>query len=126
MHELSIAQSIVTIAVEHLPPEPSATVRSVRVKIGELAGVVPDSLEFCFSAVTAGTRLEGAHLEIERVAARARCSSCGTTSAVDGFAFLCEHCGGAGLTLIEGDELQVTELELDEEQPEEHHERRDD
>ena len=117
MHELSIAQSIVAIATEHLPGT-QARVQTVRVRIGELAGVVPDSLEFCFSAVTAGTALEGARLEIEHVAARARCPSCGAVTPVDGFAFLCSSCGGAGLTLVEGTELQLTELELEDEQTE--------
>ena len=116
MHELSIAQSIVTIAEEHLPAAPGTKVRAVRVTIGELAGVVVDSLEFCFSAVSAGTRLEGAQLVIDHVAARGRCPTCGTVAPIEGFAFLCTRCGGAGLELVEGDELQVTELELDEQQ----------
>jgi len=118
MHELSIAQSIVTIAEEHLPAETHARVRTVRVKIGELAGVVPDSLEFCFSAVTGGTALEGARLEIQHVAARARCHSCGATTPVALLAFQCQRCGGIGLTLVEGEELQVLELELEDEQTE--------
>jgi len=113
MHELSIAQSIAAIAEEYLDRQPETRVRTVRVKIGELAGVVPDSLEFCFSAATAGTRLEGARLEIEHIRGRARCPSCGALTPVDGFTFLCASCGGEGLTLVEGNELQVTELELD-------------
>ena len=113
MHELSIAQSIAAIAEEHIEGQPETRVRIVRVKVGELAGVVPDSLEFCFSAAIAGTRLEGARLEIERVRGRGRCPSCGAITPVDGFTFLCAHCGGEGLTLVEGNELQVTELELD-------------
>lgn len=113
MHELSIAQSIATIAQEHLQRMPEARVRTVRVRIGELAGVVPDSLEFCFSAVIGGTRLEGAHLEIDYVRGRARCPSCEAIVPVDSFTFLCAACGAEGLTLVEGDELHVTELELD-------------
>lgn len=126
MHELSIAQSILTIAEEHLPAAAGARVRAVRVKIGELAGVVPDSLEFCFSAIIPGTPLEGARLEIEHVLARARCPSCGTVAPVDGLAYLCPGCGAMGLQLVQGDELRVTEIEIDDQQGEQPDERRND
>jgi hydrogenase nickel incorporation protein HypA/HybF len=67
MHELSIAQSIVEIVQQHLPSDRIPVVKSVQMKVGHQAGIVPDSLEFCFGAVTEGTVAQGARLEIENV-----------------------------------------------------------
>ena len=112
MHELSIAQSIVEIVEQHLPEGNGAGVKSVRLRIGDFAGVVPDSLEFCFSAVTAGTRLQGASLDIERVALLCECQDCRRTFHGQESAFLCPYCSGTKLTIVTGRELQVTEIEL--------------
>jgi hydrogenase nickel incorporation protein HypA/HybF len=81
MHELGLAESILDLVREHVPPDRAIAVRRVTVRIGDLAGVIPDSLEFCFGAITAGTPYAGASLDIDRV---------------------------------EGRELRVVELELDE------------
>lgn len=112
MHELSIAQNIVDIVQQHLPKDGLSEIKSVKLKIGELAGVVPDSLEFCFSAITAGTSLQGAALEIERVPFLVKCNKCGKVSTNESGFFLCGFCGSVETTMISGNELQVTEIEL--------------
>lgn len=112
MHELSIAQNIVEIVQQHLPPDNTFPVKSVRLKLGAMAGVVADSLEFCFTAMTAGTRVEGATLEIEHVPLRARCGRCSATFTVDGSMFICPACDSTDLAIISGRELQVTEIEV--------------
>lgn len=112
MHELSIAQSIMEIVEGHVPADHQGSVTSVKLKVGELSGVVVESLEFCFSAVTAGTRLEGAVLEIERVGLAARCHVCSSAFPVSDNAFVCQACGSTDLTIISGRELQVSEIEI--------------
>jgi hydrogenase nickel incorporation protein HypA/HybF len=100
MHELSIAQSIVDIVLQHLPKEEGVTVRSVRLRLGAMAGVVPDSLEFCFGAITEGTPLEGALLEID--------------TDIEPTLFVCSACGGTSLTVLSGREMQVRDIEVEE------------
>jgi hydrogenase nickel incorporation protein HypA/HybF len=115
MHEMSIAESIVEIVQQHLPKGEDCKVRSITLHIGELAGVVPDSLEFCFSAITSASPLEGAQLVIERVPLAATCKSCGTTSQISIASFQCPACNSPDISVISGTELQVTEIEtLDE------------
>lgn len=118
MHELSIAQNIVEIIGQYVPADRRHTVRTVRVRVGELAGVVPDSLAFCFSAVTAGTPMATALLEIDRVPFILRCGAClQETPAEPGFA-RCPQCGSADTTVIAGTELQVVTIDVDDEIPE--------
>lgn len=114
MHELSIAQSIVEIVLEHVPKEEHMTVRSVRLRLGAMAGVVADSLEFCFGAITEGTPLEGAKLEIEHVPLRAHCNGCGTDGEIEPTFFACGKCGSSSLTVLSGREMQVRDIEVEE------------
>ena len=67
MHELALTREIVSIALEHAG---GRKVHRVKVSVGELAAVVPDSIRFCFEACTRGTALERAALELEVVAGR--------------------------------------------------------
>ncbi len=112
MHELSIAENIAEIVREHLPPGPGR-VASVRVRIGEMAGVVADSLTFCFGAITAGTSLEGARLEIDRRPLKGKCRACGRESPLELPLFLCPICGSRDIEVISGRELEVAEIIID-------------
>jgi len=113
MHELSLAQSVVEIVQQYVPPGNHGGVKSVKMKIGELSGVVVDSLAFCFEAITSGTPLEGARLDVEHVPLRCRCKTCNRESDIHDNVFRCGVCGGADIEIIAGRELQVLEIEVD-------------
>ncbi|MCL5268687.1 MAG: hydrogenase maturation nickel metallochaperone HypA [Bacteroidetes bacterium] len=113
MHELSIAENIIEIVKETLASSGGGKLRSVKVRLGELAGVVPDSLDFCFTAITKGTPMEEAKLEIERTAIIAHCTGCGKDSTVEGLIFKCPLCESVNVGVISGNELQVVEIEID-------------
>ena len=54
-----------------------APVACVRVRVGRLAGVVPDAMRFCFELVTAGTPLRGRGAGDRPAGGRGRCRTCG-------------------------------------------------
>ena len=112
MRVLSIAQGILDIVEQYVPEDHQGRVKTVKLKVGELSGVVVDSLEFCFSAITAGTRFEGATLDVEHTIVEARCETCTTVSRVSNNAFVCQACGSTHLTIVSGRELQVSEIEM--------------
>lgn len=112
MHELSIAQNILDIVRQNLPPGENVSVTVVRLSIGAMAGVMPDSLEFCFSAIAEGTPVEGATLEIEHVPLTVQCAACGRESVIAPVLFTCPKCGSTALTILRGRELQVREIEI--------------
>ncbi len=116
MHELSIAQAIVDIIGQYVPEHQEAEVRLVRVRVGRMAGVVPDSLDFCFGAIVKGTPLGEARLEIEEPPVQARCAGCERVFGVEDACFLCPNCGSGDVSIISGAELQVVEIELSERQ----------
>lgn len=67
MHELSITRNVVAIVSERAVGQ---RVTRVRLEIGRLSAVVPDSIRFCFEICAQGTPLEGAELEIVESAGR--------------------------------------------------------
>ena len=112
MHELSIADAIVTIARDHAQ---GRRVTNVDVKIGYLRQVVPDALAFAFELVTAGTNVDGAGLRIERVPARVTCRACGAESDATDFPLACAGCADVDVDVVAGDELLVESIELEDE-----------
>jgi hydrogenase nickel incorporation protein HypA/HybF len=118
---MSIAQSILEVVQQYtkrndLTQDANARrVKSVRLKIGEMAGVVPESLRFCFEVASEGTAAQGAELLIDEVPIRCRCVSCNAEFSVERFLFLCPTCGTPDVEVISGNELDVVELDLQEE-----------
>lgn len=112
MHEMSVALAVVDQVTEAVDRAGTVTaVRTVRLQVGELAGVVPDSLTFCFELACAGTLLEGAELVTEAVQGRARCTPCAHEWAVGMPPRLtCPACGGTRTDLLAGRELQIVEV----------------
>lgn len=112
MHELALAQEIVAMVGRHVPAAQAGRVRAVHVRIGELAGVVPDSLEFCFSAVVAGTVWASAELVMTRVPAEACCLDCAATFPTQTPGAGCPACGSRFVRMTHGQELHVDAVEL--------------
>ena len=108
MHELSITQSVVTAVTQRLR---DARVRRIRLEVGQLSGLVPDSVRFCFEMVAAGTTCEGAVLEIDEPPGRARCRTCGTPFETAEVLPLCP-CGSADVEVQGGQELRIREVEV--------------
>jgi hydrogenase nickel incorporation protein HypA/HybF len=112
VHELSLADAIVTIARDHAR---GRRVTKVEVKVGHLRQVVPDALEFAFELVARGTEVEGATLETEQIPARVDCARCGSETRADGFPLVCRSCGNVDVDIVAGNELFVESLELEDE-----------
>lgn len=113
MHELSIASSIMGIVLESLPAKNEKRVKIVRIKVGKLVAVVPDSLEFCFEAITTGTPLEGAKLQIEHSEIALQCRDCGKESKVVSLNFYCPYCNSKEIEIVSGNELYVSAIEIE-------------
>jgi hydrogenase nickel incorporation protein HypA/HybF len=112
VHELALADAIVTIARDHAR---GRRVTRVEVKVGHLRQVVPDALTFAFELISNETNVEGAFLDIEQVPVRVACSRCEAESDAEKFPLVCARCGRVDVTVVGGDELLVESLELEDE-----------
>ena len=113
MHELSLAESVVEIAGRAAKAEGSARVTKVFLQIGALAHVEPEALRFAFDAASRGSVAEGAEVIIEHVAGKALCVPCGLPIEVNSRADPCPRCGGHEWVVADGEQMRVTELEVE-------------
>ena len=113
MHEMSIASSILEAVAAEARRVPGCRPTKVALRIGELAGIDPESLRFCFEALTANTELDGVALEIEYRQRIHRCS-CGKEFAVRDYELECPSCRKIAPNCISGDELELAYIEVEE------------
>jgi hydrogenase nickel incorporation protein HypA/HybF len=115
MHELSILTSIVETVTESLTAYPGARVLEVRLRVGALASVVPDSLEFCYGIASEGTPLEGSRLVVNVLPVVVHCERCAQDAELDGVqSFRCPRCGELCGEIRQGRELEIESIEIDE------------
>jgi hydrogenase nickel incorporation protein HypA/HybF len=112
MHEVAIMQSAVETALEQARLVGASRISVIRLRVGVLAGVVADALEFACSEVTRGTPAEGARLEIETVAASAWCPECQREFPCNDYFAECPSCRTECPELRRGRELQLSSLEI--------------
>lgn len=115
MHELSIAMSIVEMAEEESGQRGGVRVSAVHLKLGVLAGVVKEALLSSYELACEGTGLQGSRLVIEEIPIVVHCPKCLAQRILDSPQwFVCPECKGPVSQVIQGRELQVFALELQE------------
>lgn len=110
MHELSLAEDMLTMIQQRAETEQFQTVTKVWLEIGSLSHVEPDAMVFCFDAVMAGTLVEGAQLEIIHTQAQGQCRQCQQTSVVEHLYDPCPQCGEFGVDIVQGDQVRIKSL----------------
>ena len=112
MHELAVAQALVE-QVDAVIDQQGATQASlIRVRIGPLAGVVPELLATAFPLAAASSRMEHAELEFTHAPIRVRCQTCGAETEAALNRLVCGTCGDWHTQVISGDELLLESVEL--------------
>ncbi|MGD0548396.1 MAG: hydrogenase maturation nickel metallochaperone HypA [Terracidiphilus sp.] len=115
MHELSLTTSIVETVTETLAAYPGARVKEVRLRVGALASVIPESLEFCWGIVCEGPPLEGSRLAVSVLPVVVHCALCGQDAELEGVqSFRCPRCGELCGEIRQGRELEIDSIEIDE------------
>jgi len=114
MHELSLVMSIVDTVTESLQDYPGATVKEVRLRIGALAAVEEESLQFCFGMASEGTALAGSRLVVNRLPVILHCEPCGKDVELAGVqSFRCPVCDAQAIDIRQGRELEIEAIEID-------------
>lgn len=114
MHELAITQSILDIATRHAARARARRILAINLVIGELTGLVDESIQFYFDFLSQDTLAQGAHLCFEHAAARVRCHACGGEyPPPDSRIWTCPHCDALGGEIIAGREFSVASIEIE-------------
>ena len=108
MHEMAITQSVVDAVCEHAA---GRRVHSVKLEVGELCAVVPDSMQFCFELATQGTAADGATLDLDMRPGAARCRTCAQEFELHDPILLCP-CGSADVEVLAGRDMRILSMEV--------------
>ncbi len=114
MHELSVTQSILNIAIRHAEQAGAARITDIRLVLGQLSSIVDDSVRFYWGIIAAGTIAEEAQLHFQRRPAQMQCQACGAAFALaasDDFA--CPQCGGGDVRVTGGEEFYVESIDVE-------------
>lgn len=112
MHELSLAESVLTIVQDVARANDAKRVTHVRLLVGALSHVDADALRFCFDVVKRDSVAADAGVELIAVPGSAWCMPCGTNVAIAGLADACPVCGSHQLQVVSGQELSVKDIEV--------------
>jgi hydrogenase nickel incorporation protein HypA/HybF len=112
MHEISVMQGTLDAALQAARDAEATQIHCVRMRVGDMTGVVPEALQFAFEALSKGTMAEGAHLKVERVPATCWCANCQVEFEAMGWLHECPNCKALSAELRRGLELELASMEV--------------
>jgi hydrogenase nickel incorporation protein HypA/HybF len=113
VHELTITQNILDIALEHAQEAGASKITKINLVIGEMTGVAEDCVRFYMDAIGRGTAAEEAEITVRKVPVTARCRDCAGSFEVKDFRWVCPSCQGTRSDVVGGKELFVESIEVD-------------
>ena len=114
MHETGIATGLLQLIREELSRRGNLRCLAARVEVGELSGVSPEALSFAFEHLAPSHGLAGTRLTIVPVPGRVKCGACGQEGDFPRETWRCLHCQGGPLEVLQGKEMDLRELEVEE------------
>lgn len=113
MHELSITENLVRVLQEHASAQNFKKVLRVRLDVGMLSTLEPDSLIFCFDIVAKDTVAEGAQIEVLRSPGVANCRKCGARVEISAYGDPCVKCESFELDIVSGKDMVIKDVEVE-------------
>ena len=113
MHELSVTESLLKIAVEHAEKANAQRVTDLHIVIGDLASMVDDSIQFYWDIIARDTIAEQATLHFRRVPAELQCNTCSKNYQPTDKELICPDCHGIGAKIIAGEEFFLESIDVE-------------
>ena len=113
MHEYSITQSMLSLALEKANEAKASKITKINVVLGELSGVVDDCVQFYFELLSKDTIAAEATLSFDRPSTKLRCRQCDTIFSPDNPNWACPDCREQRIEIVSGRECSVASIEVD-------------
>jgi hydrogenase nickel incorporation protein HypA/HybF len=112
MHELSIAQSIISTLEKVVPEGDYGKVSQIHLQIGQLSGIEIDALQFSFDIIKEKSVFSKAVLITDIIEGEAMCNSCNTLFAYASYGCSCPTCGSYDIRIVKGKELRILDVTI--------------
>ena len=112
MHELSITQNILSIALEKADAAKAKQISKINLVIGELSGVVDDCVEFYFGFLSKDTIAAQASLSFRHPPTSLRCRNCDNLFTPEDIDWTCPNCRKQEIEIVSGRELYMESIEV--------------
>jgi hydrogenase nickel incorporation protein HypA/HybF len=114
MHELSVTQSILEIALDYANRNQASKIIEIHLQIGEVTDFDDEWIQRYFDFVSKGTIAEGAKLRITRIPAQLQCQDCSHIFSLDRSTWnsQCPSCQSKATQLVTGREFRIEALEV--------------
>jgi hydrogenase nickel incorporation protein HypA/HybF len=120
MHELSMAESILTAVIEKSEENHAKKVTKVIIEIGKMAMLNSEQLTFLLDVLTEDTIANEAEIIIEEIPIEIECPKCGFTGQIDSEDFdpytpiaICPECKNFKVNVLNGKDVIVKNIIID-------------
>ncbi len=113
MHEASITESLLSLALEKAKEAKAKKITRINVVFGELSGVVGECVQFYFDVISKDTLAGGAVLNFETRPAVVRCNKCNKEFKPENRDWTCPDCHEPGIEIVSGRECYMESIEVE-------------
>lgn len=113
MHEMSIVSGVLKIAEDQARGADATIINSIKLEIGQLAGIELDSLHFCFEVARKKTMAAKAQLIVRSIPGKGHCPHCEKDVPIGFQMGVCPVCEQAVVEIFQGRELRVLSINVD-------------
>ena len=113
MHELTITDSLLEIALRHAEKANANRITDLYLVIGELSSVVDDSVQFYWDIAAKDTPAEGANLHFQRKPTQIQCLECDEIYHPTDNVLACPNCQSIKIKILSGEEFFLEAINIE-------------
>jgi len=113
MHELSMTERLMQLALSKAQEAGARRILCIHVVVGDSSGLVADYMSFYFEHLTKGTMAEEARLSFRTTPTKLLCRDCRIQYGPNGDRWECPRCGGLSVERLQGGEALLEALEVE-------------
>lgn len=110
MHEMALAESILSTVEAVALAQGAIRVREIRLEIGELANIEVCALETALRATLTGSLAHGAQVECLIIPGQGQCLTCQASVPLSARYDVCPQCGSYPVQPSGGEELRIKDI----------------
>ncbi len=113
MHEYSITESLLSLALEKAGEAGAGKITRINLVVGELSGVASECVKFYFDYISKNTLADGAELAFEMKPTTLRCRDCDKVFSPPDHRWTCPGCGKENVEIVVGRECHMSSIEVE-------------